>query len=65
MNIISRNELITLYHASKSGIHGAIAPISREQCDFGKGFYVGTDRKQPLTLICNYPKAKIYIFLRN
>ncbi len=28
MNIISRNELITLYHGSKSGIHGAIAPIS-------------------------------------
>lgn len=29
MNIISTNELITLYHGSKSGIHGAIAPISR------------------------------------
>lgn len=53
-------QTITLYHGSKSGIHGTIAPISREQCDFGKGFYMGTDRNQPLTLICNYPKAKIY-----
>lgn len=60
MNIISANEIVTLYHGSKSGIHGAIAPISREHCDFGKGFYMGTDRNQPLTLICNYPKAKLY-----
>ncbi len=58
--MISTNKIVTLYHGSKSGIHGAIAPISREHCDFGKGFYMGTDRKQPLTLICNYPKAKLY-----
>ena len=56
----SDNRNITLYHGSKSGIRGAIAPISRESCDFGKGFYMGTDRNQPLTLICNYPNAKIY-----
>ncbi len=54
------NEIVTLYHGSKSGIHGTIAPISRGRCDFGKGFYMGTDRTQPLTLICNYPDAKIY-----
>ena len=53
-------EIVTLYHGSKSGIHGAIAPLSREHCDFGKGFYMGTDRMQPLTLICNYPNSKIY-----
>ncbi len=59
-HIIRTNETVTLYHGSKSGIHGAIAPISRERCDFGKGFYMGTDRIQPLTLICNYPDARIY-----
>lgn len=53
-------ECVTLYHGSKSGIQGAIAPASRESCDFGKGFYMGTDRMQPLTLICNYPNAKLY-----
>lgn len=58
--IIGSNETITLYHGSKSGIDGAIAPVSRERCDFGKGFYMGTDRMQPLTLICNYPHAKLY-----
>ena len=59
-HMISTNEIVTLYHGSKSGICGAIAPISRNRCDFGKGFYMGTERTQPLTLICNYPKAKIY-----
>jgi len=59
-HIVRTNEAVTLYHGSKSGIHGAIAPISRKHCDFGKGFYMGTDRAQPLTLICNYPDAKIY-----
>lgn len=58
--IISIDETVTLYHGSKAGIRGTIAPISRDRCDFGKGFYMGTDRTQPLTLICNYPKAKIY-----
>ena len=59
-HIIRTNEIVTLYHGSKSGIHGVIAPISRKRCDFGKGFYMGTDRTQPLTLICNYPDARIY-----
>lgn len=54
------DETVTLYHGSKAGIRGAIAPISRERCDFGKGFYMGTDRMQPLTLICNYPDARLY-----
>lgn len=58
--IISTNEIVTLYHGSKSGIRGAIAPASRERCDFGKGFYMGTERTQPLTLICNYPNSRLY-----
>ena len=52
---------IVLYHGSKSGIKGDIAPISREMCDFGKGFYMGTEPGQPLTLICDYNKSKFYI----
>ena len=59
--VITTDEIVTLYHGSKSGMRGAIAPVSRDRCDFGKGFYMGTDRTQPLTLICNYPGAKIYI----
>lgn len=53
-------ESIVLYHGSKGGIDGMIRPSSRELCDFGRGFYMGTDKNQPLTLICNFPKAKLY-----
>ena len=53
------NKLI-LYHGSKKGITGDVAPISREECDFGRGFYMGTSALQPLTLICNEDKPKFY-----
>lgn len=59
-HIVTSDEVVTLYHGSKSGIVGDIAPTSREHCDFGKGFYMGTEMAQPLTLICNYPDAKLY-----
>lgn len=51
---------LTLYHGSKAGIRGDIAPISRKHCDFGRGFYMGEERMQPLTLICNFPNARLY-----
>lgn len=50
-----------LYHGSKSGIQGDIAPKSRKQCDFGEGFYMGTEPGQALTLICDYESARFYI----
>ena len=50
-----------LYHGSKSGIIGDIAPISRDRCDFGRGFYMGTQPEQPLTLICDFEKSKFYV----
>lgn len=60
-NISPEKNRILLYHGSKSGIVGAIEPKSRKQCDFGKGFYMGTDPNQPLTLICDYEESKFYI----
>ena len=59
-NVRIGNESVILYHGSKNGIIGDIQPNSRELCDFGKGFYMGTERIQPLTLICNFPNAKLY-----
>ena len=53
-------ETVELYHGSKSGITGRIRPISRTLCDFGQGFYMGTERSQPLTLICNFKNARLY-----
>ncbi|MDD6812667.1 MAG: DUF3990 domain-containing protein [Lachnospiraceae bacterium] len=52
---------VLLYHGSKSGIEGDIEPKSRKQCDFGHGFYMGTEPSQALTLICDYESAKFYI----
>ena len=52
---------VLLYHGSKSGIVGEIAPKSREMCDFGRGFYMGTEPGQPLTLICDFERSRFYI----
>ncbi len=52
---------VLLYHGSKSGIEGPVAPKSRKQCDFGEGFYMGTEPSQALTLICDYERARFYI----
>ena len=56
---MAENDL-TFYHASRKGIRGNIQPISRSKCDFGQGFYVGTEAIQPLTLVCNEDKPKFY-----
>ncbi len=60
-NINLEKDRVLLYHGSKSGVVGGIEPKSRKQCDFGKGFYMGTDPNQPLTLICDYEESKFYI----
>lgn len=54
-----------LFHGSKSGLDGDIMPKSRPQCDFGKGFYMGTEVLQPLTLICNYKNPVLYFVAIN
>lgn len=59
--IKAQDNRVLLYHGSKSGIEGNIEPKSRKQCDFGKGFYMGTEPSQALTLICDYEKSKLYI----
>lgn len=57
---VAADDKLILYHGSKKGIIGDIAPISRSECDFGAGFYMGTTALQPLTLICNEDKPKFY-----
>lgn len=52
---------VLLYHGSKRGLERDIAPISRKHCDFGAGFYMGTQPEQALTLICDFPKSKFYL----
>ena len=54
VNVSGSSEKVLLYHCS-------IAPISRERCDFGKGFYMGTEPYQPLTLISDFEESKFYV----
>ena len=56
----NNDKKLILYHGSKAGIQGVIAPISRERCDFGAGFYMGTEKTQPLTLICTNINPVLY-----
>ena len=60
-SVNSSSGRMLLYHGSKSGIKGPIAPISRDRCDFGKGFYMGTEPYQPLTLISDFEESKFYV----
>lgn len=55
------DDSLILYHGSKQGIVGNIQPLSRVDCDFGAGFYTGTDTIQPLTLVCGEQNPKFYV----
>lgn len=39
------------YHGSRGGLSGAIQPISRNRCDFGRGFYMGVTPIQAKGLV--------------
>lgn len=43
---IISDQPLTFYHGSRQGISGNIQPISRPNCDFGSGFYMGTNSLQ-------------------
>lgn len=51
---------IVLFHGSKGGIKGKIVPISRENCDFGRGFYLGESKVQASGLIANVNDGVLY-----
>ncbi len=49
-----------LYHGSRGGIVGDIKPESRSRCDFGRGFYMGTNKDQARTLVANDQVPYLY-----
>lgn len=51
---------IILYHGSRGGIEGKIKPISRPRCDFGKGFYMGTNPEQVQGLVAEDAEPYFY-----
>lgn len=54
------NDGTIIYHGSRNGIIGDIAPDkSRVSCDFGMGFYTGTLKEQAGLLVKDNGKAKL------
>ena len=52
---------LTLYHGSHGGIKGNISPtVSRNVCDFGKGFYTGNLELQAKTIVCEDDSSYLY-----
>lgn len=49
-----------MYHGSRGGLHGEIKPDSRPRCDFGSGFYMGTNPEQVKGLIVEHANPVIY-----
>lgn len=51
---------VKLYHGSRNGIKGDIQPKSRNLCDFGTGFYMGTKPEQVKDLVFNEMSPVFY-----
>lgn len=51
-----------LFHGSKRGLTEVTISNARENCDFGKGFYLGEAYSQALSFICEYEKSSVYSF---
>ncbi len=51
---------VKLYHGSRGGISGDIRPYSRETCDFGRGFYMGTNPYQAKGMVAEADDPVFY-----
>lgn len=56
---------LLLYHGSRGGIDGDIVPQSRNRCDFGCGFYMGTNPDQAKSLVANDSSPYFYTLKLN
>lgn len=51
-----------LFHGSKNGLSQVSVNGSRNNCDFGNGFYMGETYNQALSFICENEKSSVYSF---
>ena len=51
-----------LFHGSKNGLSDITVSGSRNNCDFGEGFYLGQTYNQALSFVCEYDHASVYSF---
>lgn len=63
-----KEELITekyqsvLFHGSKDGLSNITSTGSRDNCDFGNGFYMGETYHQALSFVCEKDNSSVYSF---
>lgn len=51
-----------LFHGSRNGLAEVTATGSRDNCDFGKGFYLGETYNQALSFVCEKENSSVYSF---
>ena len=51
-----------LFHGSKFGLSEVTVSGSRDNCDFGKGFYLGETYEQALSFVCENKQSSVYSF---
>ncbi len=52
-----------LFHGSKYGLSEVTVSGSRNNCDFGNGFYLGQTYNQALSFVWEYDNASVYSFM--
>ena len=51
-----------LFHGSKNGLTEITVDGSRNNCDFGRGFYLGESYEQAISFICENKESSVYSF---
>lgn len=51
-----------IFHGSKNGLNNITFNGSRDNCDFGKGFYMGETYQQALSFVCEKEGSSVYSF---
>jgi len=60
--LLKEKEKKALFHGSKFGLAEVTVSGSRENCDFGKGFYLGESYGQAVAFVCENEKSSVYAF---
>ena len=60
--LIKEKYVNVLFHGSKYGLSEVTVSGSRNNCDFGNGFYLGQTYNQALSFVCEYDNASVYSF---
>ena len=53
---------VILFHGAKAALEGSVSlDHSKEDNDFGRGFYLGESFLQSASFVCNYPDSSVYV----